>query len=740
MRFAIFRAKNHLYSNKIINEAQKQRFMYDSQLSIPYPRWLFIWWLLLGLINILWLTSDTRPPTWDPFSHLLSSLKYTHAIQDIFQNQVSFSDAIRLMIHVDDFYPPFAPFIVSLFSLIVPLDPDIATWILNLIFSGLLIIALYRLGSLLYSSEIGFYACLAITSFRYFSNQSRMFMLDLPLTAITTLGVYTLLKTEYFKFTKASIFFGLASALAMLTKWIYLFFILVPLIYTLCKILRSDKRFIRIINFAISCFAWALLCLPWYLIHFTNLLTNFSKYGYHLGSREGDPQVLSFKSFTYYLSSLPSFTLIPWFILFLIGIIYYLRNQIKKNPILALWFLGGYFIFTLMRNKDVRFIMALLPAVALFATGWLQELKLSKKIRHSAIVALAIYSLGNAFYFEPPMIQYWPLEEAFEFIREQKSYHPVIRLRVIPDHPYLERNAFKYYTELERFPLKVSTWSGHFPSLTDVIITKTRYQGIRDEAHKTMEFINKKSSLFSLTFKIKWRRALPDGSICNIHVRDITPANIPPLRIIREFKSIIRKKGALYVCNPQGAKIHVEPNSDLDTLSGRFRNVALSITSAEICSFSNPNISLPVHNLKIELNDLTINPWKLIRSHTIEFISLMEMKPQFQFTEHDLNAYLTQINKKLNIMVKFQNNAVYLHICLKNTHLCTDIIMKPIIINNENIAVKFTSFKLLGIPLPTFIPQLLTEGEKPLFKHLPFRFHIYSIDLNNGICSVNTLK
>ena len=727
-----------------MNDEQKQPMTLDPQLSTlesrpstHYPRWIFIWWLFLGCFNLFWLIRDKRPPTWDPFSHLLSSLKYYHAIQDIFSSTIGFGDAVSLVLNVDDFYPPLAPFLASFFSFVVPPDPDIATWILSFIFTGILLIAMYRLGTLLYSPEIGFYACIAITSFRYFSNQSRMFMLDLPLTAMTTLGIYALFKTDSFIRTKASLLFGLISALAMLTKWTYLFFIIVPIICVFWQVIKAKDRLIRIIHFAISCTACTIICLPWYLTHLLNLLSSFTKYGYQIGTREGDPYVFSFKSFTYYFLSLPSLTLIPWFILFITGLIFYFRKELTKYPIIGLWLLGGYAIFTLMRNKEIQFIMPLLPAIALLATSWLKELNVKQIIKTCGIVALAVYSLGNSFYFEPPMIQDWPMEEAFEFVRTEKSFHPVSRLRVVPDYPYLERNAFKYYSELERFPLEVTTWGGHFPSSTDFIITKTGDQGVRDEARETMELIGQESSHFYNIFKTKWQRPLPDGSICSIYVRDITPAEIPPLRVIRQFKNIIRENGAPYVSNPERAVIDVEPFSDLDTMAGRFQNATISMASAFLGPFSDTDIYLPVHNLKIELNDLTINPWKLFNTDTIEIISLMEMRPQFQISEQEFNAFLAQINSKLYSSVTFQNNTAQVHACRKNTHLCADIIMKPVIIDQENIAIEFSSFKILGIPLPAFLPQVLTHSNQPLLRHLPFRLHLDSIDLNNGICTIN---
>ena len=706
---------------------------------VLYHWWILIWWLLLGIINSIWLLRDTRPPTWDPFSHLLSSLKYYHVLQDIIHGTYGLKSGITALLYVDDFYPPLAPFLTSFFYFIMLAEPDSSTLILNFIFTGVLLYAMYRLGSILYSAEVGFYASFAITSFWYFSQQSRMFMLDLPLIAMTTFGMYALVKTDTFLHSKASLLFGLISGLAMLTKWYYLFFIVFPLLYVLWSILKKQDRGKRILN-CILCFTvWLIVTLPWYSIHFSNLLINFTKYGYTIGAREGDPNVFSIKSIIFYVTSLPSLTLIPWFILFIIGLIYYFRKEVKKNPILALWFIGGYVVFTLMRNKEVRFIMPLLPAVALFATGWLKEFNSMQKIKKYGIVVLSLYSLGNAFYTDQPLIQNWPLKEAFDVLTTQKFYHAVPQVRVIADSPYFERNAFKYYSESEHYPLTVITWS-QFPSFTDFIITKTGDQGVHDEARMTMKLIRRQSKNFNAIFKKIWQQSLPDGTMGTIYIRDIIPIDKPPGKVTRQFKNILSKNGLHYLHSPEKARIKIRRFSPTDTVKGRFKKVIIRMNSALLGPLTNKDTFLPVHTIKIELIDLTIDPYKLFKKGTIEIISLREMKPQFQIKEKDVNDFLSRMKSTITTSVKFQNNKAQVHACWRKSKICADADIKIVLRNQEYFAFEIQAFTVAGIPLPSFLAEMLVNSKKLLDRQTPFQLDVRAVHFDNGMLTVEAIQ
>jgi Dolichyl-phosphate-mannose-protein mannosyltransferase/LmeA-like phospholipid-binding len=692
------------------------------------PLCLAAWWLFLGLINLYWLNRDTVPPDWDPAKHLTSSLRYYHALQDpgIFKNRLT------ALLNVDDYYPPLAPLAASLFYFVLPSDSDTATWVLNQLFLGLLLIATYRLGLRMYTPETGGLAAMAVTSFPIITIQSRTYMLDLPVTAMTALGMYALLRTENFRHRGASILFGVIAGLATLTKWTFLFFILLPLTYALAKAVKAEDRLTRLKNSLAVFSVWGLVGLPWFLAHFSSLIFTSIKFGYTAGVRKGDPEIFTMGSLLYYATLLPMQVLLPWIVCFLIGLVFYFRHEVKRNPLLILWILGGYAILTLLRNKDGRFILPFIPAVALIATGWLVRFDWSVRIKRSAWILLGLYSVGVALYMNPPRLDVWPMEEAVTFMQTQKTYHPHPRLRAVPDSAYFERHGFEYYAEAARFPLDVTTWV-RFPTFTDFVVTKTGDQGVRHDPVEIMQTIQRDREGFEAVFKKKWQRPLPDGSVGRVYVRDITPvAGITPEAFIQKFKIALADYLARYVKDPQGWTVRVDPFSDRETLAGRFRAVRFSMESALFERKPGTGNPLTVRDLGMDLLDLTINPYKLLRDGELEIISLMEAEPHLTITEADLNRFLSGLKGPLHPKVEFQEGIVRIHAASKGWIPRLDLEIEPNLVNEENLGFEFLRFRIGGLWVPTFIPQMLTAKFNPVLKPMPCRMHLRTLRTDHG--------
>lgn len=697
------------------------------------PLLLMAWWFFLGLINLYWLNRDTLPPDWDPAKHLTSSLRYYHVLQDPGDH----NNRLTALLNVDDYYPPLASLAASLFYFVLPSDSDTATWILNQLFLALLIVATYRLGSRLYSAEIGLLAAMAVTSFPIITAQSRIYMLDLPITAMTALGVYALLRTEHFQGRVASIHFGLIAGLATMTKWTFLFFILLPLTYALAKALTAEDRLTRLKNGLAAFAVWGIVALPWFVSHFSSLIFTSIKFGYSVGIREGDPEIFTTGSLFYYATLLPTQILIPWLVCFFIGLFFYFRRDFKKDPVLILWILGGYAILTLLRNKDGRYVLPFLPAVALIATGWLARFDWRVWIKRSVVIALGLYAVGVSLYMNPPGHEIWPMEEAVAFVQTQKSYHPLPRLRAVPDSAYFERHGFEYYAEAARFPLDVTTWV-RFPTFTDFVVTKTGDQGVQHDPVKIMEGIERDPEGFEAVFKKKWERPLPDGSLGRIYVREITPVSgITPMAFIQKFESALARYIAQYVTEPEGWTVSVEPLSDRDTLTGRFRKVRFSMTSAQVNRKSVGGDPLTLRDLGMELSDLTINPYKLLRDGDLEIISLMEATPHLMITEADLNRYLSSLKGGLHARVEFQEGKVRIHGKSTGWIPQLDLDLEPKLVNDENIGFEFLRFRIGGLWVPTLIPQILTAKFNPALKPMPCRMHLRALRTDRGELVLN---
>jgi len=694
---------------------------------------LFGWWLFLGLINFCWLKQDTVPPYHDPMNHLTASLRYYHVLEE----KGLSTTGLAALLNVDNYYPPLAPLTASVFYFILPSDPDTATWILNQVFLGLLLLSVYRLGGRLYSPQTGLLAAVAVTSFPIVTAQSRLFMLDIPITAMTACAVYGLLRTEGFERPGASILFGLISGLATLTKWTYLFFILLPLIYETAQALVSEDRFKRGRNVLAAFAAWGLIALPWFVEHLSNILFLSSKFGYDVAAQKGDPAIGTAQSFFYYVRVLPRDVHFLWLFLFAAGIVFYLRDELKKNPVLFLWIIGGYAVLTLIRNKDIRYSMPFLPAVALVATGWLKNFRWKPWLMGTALIGLGLYTVIHTFLASPPRQEAWALKDAFEFIQTQKTYHPRPRVRVIPDLAEFQRHGFEYYAEAARYPLDVTTWV-RFPTFTDFVVTKTGNQGFAHDPVEVMKTIQQDPEAFEAVFKKKWERPLPDGSVARIYVRDISPASgITPEAFIQRFKTALMNYINRYVKDPQGWTIRVEPFSDQDTLEGRFRKVSFTMKSGRVDSRPDGRHSMTVRDLGLDLSDLTVNPYKLLRDGEFEIISLMDATPRFRITQTDLNEYLAGLKGALHPAVEFREGTLRIHTDAQGWIPRLDLDLQPNLVNDENIGFTFLGFHAGGLRLPSFIPRVLAAKFNPVLKPMPCRIHLRTLRIEHGDLVLN---
>jgi hypothetical protein len=201
---------------------------------------------------------------------------------------------------------------------------------------------------------------------------------------------------------------------------------------------------------------------------------------------------------------------------------------------------------------------------------------------------------------------------------------------------------------------------------------------------------------------------------------------------IQRFEAALVGYLEKYVKEPRGWAIHVEPFSDQDTLSGRFRRVSFTIEFGLIQSKPDGRDSLTVRDLGMDLSDLTINPYKLLRDGQFEIISLMEATPHFRVEQSDLNTYLSGLKGALHPTVEFKEGTLRIHTEAKGWIPRLDVVLEPDVVNGENIGYHFLQFRVGGLWLPSTIPQVLTAKFNPALKPMPCRIHLRTLKIDHG--------
>lgn len=471
---------------------------------------LMILWLFHLINNYIWLKIDTSPLRWDPGNHYLSSLRYFDVLSH---------PSIHLLseiVNVCGTYPPLVGIIPTPLYVLFGRDPDTAIFIMNSIFLFILIFSVYGIGKKLCNNNAGILASFIVIMYPMLFGQTRLFMPDLPLTAMTSLSLYTLLLTDGFKNRKYSLFFGMTLGLGMLTKFTFVFYVIGPIAFvmyptfkfninTILKkeefvqyFIRSKIQFFNVIS---SLFLGGLVLSVWYLPNFHHVLKSQLANATAGGAIRGHPDIFTLKSFLYYLFGLINDQSFFFFVLFIIALLYLTKLKSKNITFLAIWIGVTYLVFSLILNKDIRYIMPLLPAVALISAIGIERIN-NRKVKTVLIALIIIFgcvqffavsygtdhlpqreyiitSLGTINLFNQnlgfaphPIAEDWKTQEILEIINETRTYDTAI-IGVIPDNPSIH-TPIRYYSYLYNLPFSITANGGYDPYValkSDYVLT-----------------------------------------------------------------------------------------------------------------------------------------------------------------------------------------------------------------------------------------------------------------------------
>jgi hypothetical protein len=206
-------------------------------------------------------------------------------------------------------------------------------------------------------------------------------------------------RTRGFELRRESILLGITIALGLLTKWIFAGFLILPLCYV-CWTYRIWSSPKRLVHLADSLLVAGVLAGFWYLPNIGKLAGYYMENA-RIGALEGEPPVLSFQSFVYYLRLLEGYQLFGLlFVLFALSCVFvWRRNLLSEGRFLAVALFGGYLGMTLLRTKDPRFTMPLLAPMMILCGAWIQSWKrttiaLAAKFLLVAVLLLQAYAIN----------------------------------------------------------------------------------------------------------------------------------------------------------------------------------------------------------------------------------------------------------------------------------------------------------------------------------------------------------
>ncbi len=312
--------------------------------------------------NTLWITLNNVPPTWDASLHTVLSIKFLEYAQNHISN-FNLLDFLR----ITQYYPPLVHWVGSILALISNNDYKIIA-LSGTFFLTLGIFFLYRYTKELFQNDrIALFSSFFFSFFITIYQQSRDHMLDIPLAAFTITGLYFLKKSNLFQDTKYSILFALIFGLSFLTKWYSAIYFLVPLTFVLIATIKDqnlNKAFFRnvIIGFVIV----LAIAAPWYLTNLENIIrisrtTSTAEFW-------NPHNLLSLDNLLFHLKLIVMFQVsFIGFLFFLLSSFLLVKNKNHSKEALLIFsvIIFNYLFFTFLPNKNIRYLIPLMPFLAI---------------------------------------------------------------------------------------------------------------------------------------------------------------------------------------------------------------------------------------------------------------------------------------------------------------------------------------------------------------------------------------
>ncbi len=507
------------------------------------------------------------------------------------------------------------------------------------------VFATFAIGRALGSPARGLAAGILVGAYTEVFLESRVFMLDLPLTALVALTVWAVVRSEGFAHKGFSLAAGLIAGVGLLAKWTLPVFVGPVAAYLWRRDGRGAPTGARRRHLALALVAMAAVAAPWYLRHLTLPLSLFQS-AYTYGVVEGDPGLDRLAGWTWYARALVYQLGPPFAALFLVGLAFARRT--RGLGLCLVWLLLPLACFTLVRNKDYRFTMPVLPAVALLSVGWIDRLRPSRAAVAVGGIALAV--VGHAAYLgwgwgadrplvawvreragawgvelpsHPPAREAWPGAALLEAVVHDRAGGPrPARLSVLPDHPYLSRFTLRYQATRAGLPVRVvPAWSGP-PLFVDYVLTKSGAQGpdqTTGEARALMARLTAGDPTLVPLLRPVTEMALPDGSRAALY-RIASPRvrGVGADAVVARLRSLPPRALAWFARDVEGLRVEVEQISERETRGGHLARLAVRADSARLGDFRRKPTALRLRELEVALEDVRLNPEALVLRDALE--------------------------------------------------------------------------------------------------------------------------
>ena len=671
----------------------------------------------------IWVSLDRRPPVWDHANHHERAVHCQRILSEPGR------DRFREIVEMSAFYPPVVPCAAGLLYRVFPGTPLVSQSVM-LAFLGAGLLALFLLGRRLFDAPSGLVAALIFGTAPFVVYSTTNFQLDLPLAAMVIVTLLELARTNAFSRRSWSLILGVTLALGMLVKPPFAIYVLPPVALSAWRAARASDRRRRLANLGLALVLGGALSLPWYGPRLFGLPLQMANRAFRLAAEAGQPEPLTVFSLLFYPRALlPMFGLLAG-LLFAWGLVALAREPAARG---LLWSasLLPFGVFLAIRNKDLRYVLPILPAAALIASAGLRAFAPAlRRALTLALIGVAVLQVSAAafgvprlarwtalgvpaVYAFPPSPTMWPQREILQVILREAGSRPAT-VSVVPNYSFFSASNFRYYAARDGLPLTVTRAWDEYPLGVEFIILKTGNQGPAfsiAKAQRIMERLARGDPAFERAFPVIWEGPLPDGSQASVRQRRLTPvAGASPSEVARRFEESIVPFLGPYARDLDQLRVDlsIDPQA---LLRGEIRRLRLEARSARVAEFARRGAQLRLQEIRVSLEGVLVNPHRLAASGEIELLAVEKMRIEhLVVTEEDLRAFLAGFRRFGGLTVGLEDGAVSVALALRGPDLAGRLRLSngtggaPLTVHAERVS-------LGGIPLP------------PLLVHWVFRHY-----------------
>ena len=265
----------------------------------------------------------------------------------------------------------------------------------------------YLIGKEAHSKKVGLYAALFMCFNYLHAHHSHYITVDIPMTCLVTISL--LYATRISSTIKISHYAwcGFYTGLAIITKFPAII-LLIPI--TIAHISSTNAAKLKFkgtffgkepLIFCLILISVIIAGAPGIIREFPNIFARITSAASGAQVSEASVNIPPFYLFKFYLSSLNLAMGAPLLALSCIGMIYAIYHRNKKIIILASFAIPFFLALSLIKNTELiyaRYIMPILPAMAIFAAVAFYEILSRLPLKKTAIAAFAI---GAIFIIDP---------------------------------------------------------------------------------------------------------------------------------------------------------------------------------------------------------------------------------------------------------------------------------------------------------------------------------------------------